>query len=90
MFTIMTLSLVVFSGLEWKLQNEMKVTETKLKNQLGKPVDKISLRFVFQQFEDFMISVYEDGYRIFDRLTEQQNKILKLLGQEYLTAYGII
>ena len=86
----MTLSLVVFSGLEWKLQNEMKVTETKLKNQLGKPVDKISLRFVFQQFEDFMISVYVDGYRIFDRLTEQQNKILKLLGQEYLTAYGII
>ena len=81
---------MVFSGLEWKLQNEMKVTETKLKNQLGKPVDKISLRFVFQQFEDFMISVYEDGYRIFDRLTEQQNKILKLLGQEYLTAYGII
>ena len=90
LFTIMTLSLVVFSGLEWKLQNEMKVTETKLKNQLGKPVDKISLRFVFQQFEDFMISVYVDGYRIFDRLTEQQNKILKLLGQEYLTAYGII
>jgi transposase len=90
LFTIMTLSLMVFSGLEWKLQNEMKVTETKLKNQLGKPVDKISLRFVFQQFEDFMINVYVDGYRIFDRLTEQQNKILKLLGQEYLTAYGII
>ena len=81
---------MVFSGLEWKLQNEMKVTETKLKNQLGKPVDKISLRFVFQQFEDFMINVYVDGYRIFDRLTEQQSKILKLLGQEYLTAYGII
>ncbi len=90
LFTIMALNLVVFNGLEWKLQNEMKVTETKLKNQLGKPVDKITLRFVFQQFQDFTITVYEDGYRLFDPLTEQQNKILKLLGQEYLTAYGLI
>ena len=43
---IMTLSLAVFSGLEWKLRNAMKVTGTKLKNQVGKPTDKITMRYI--------------------------------------------
>ena len=38
----MTLSLAVFSGLEWKLLHAMKTTGTKLKNQVGKLVDKIT------------------------------------------------
>lgn len=44
LFTVMTLSLAVFSGLEWKFQHSMKTTETKLKNQVGKLVDKITMR----------------------------------------------
>ena len=89
LFTVMTLSLAVFSGLEWKLQNKMKETGTKLKNQVGKPVDKVTLRYVFQKFEEFMISIYEDGYRIFDILNDQQNKILELLGRNYQKVYGV-
>ena len=85
----MTLSLAVFSGLEWKLQNKMKETGTKLKNQVGKPVDKVTLRYVFQKFEEFMINIYEDGYRLFDILNDQQNKILELLGRNYQKAYGV-
>ena len=84
----MTLSLAVFSGLEWKLQNKMKKTGTKLKNQVGKPVDKVTLRYVFQKFEEFLVLVCEDGYRIFDILNEQQNKILELLGRNYQKVYG--
>jgi transposase len=89
LLTVMTLSLAVFSGLEWKLQNKMKETGTKLKNQVGKPVDKVTLRYVFQKFEEFMINIYEDGYRLFDILNDQQNKILELLGRNYQKAYGV-
>lgn len=89
LLAVMTLSLAVFSGLEWKLQNKMKETGTKLKNQVGKPVDKVTLRYVFQKFEEFMINIYEDGYRLFDILNEQQNKILELLGRNYQKAYGV-
>jgi hypothetical protein len=67
----------------------MKETGTKLKNQVGKPVDKVTLRYVFQKFEEFMINIYEDGYRLFDILNDQQNKILELLGRNYQKAYGV-
>ena len=67
----------------------MKTTGTKLKNQVGKLVDKITMRFVFQEFEEFLVLVGQDGYRIFDVLLEQQSKILELLGKNYLKAYGV-
>ena len=60
------------------IPEEPKETGTKLKNQVGKPVDKVTLRYVFQKFEEFMINIYEDGYRLFDILNDQQNKILEL------------
>jgi hypothetical protein len=41
----------------------MKTTGTKLKNQVGKLVDKITLRFVFQEFEEFSDLVGQDRYR---------------------------
>jgi len=85
---VMTLSLAVFSGLERKLLHAMKTTGTKLKNQVGKLVDKITLRFVFQEFEEFSDLVGQDGYRIYNILLEQQSKILELLGRNYLKAYG--
>lgn len=85
----MTLSPAVFSGLEWKFQHAMKTTGTKLKNQVGKLVDKITMRFVFQEFEEFLVLVGQDGYRIFDVLLEQQTKILELLGKNYLKVYGV-
>lgn len=67
----------------------MKTTGTKLKNQVGKLVDKITMRFVFQEFEEFLVLVGQDGYRIFDVLLEQQSKILELLGKNNLKAYGV-
>ncbi len=50
---IMTLSLAVCGNLEWKLHNAMKETGTTLQNQLGKPKKKITMKFVFQQFEGY-------------------------------------
>lgn len=85
---IMTLSLAVFSGLEWKLLKSMKDTGTKLKNQLGKPQDKITMRFVFQQFEGVATVIINDKERYFDNLKEQTIKILQLLGQQYVNTYN--
>lgn len=85
---IMTLSLAVFSGLEWKLQKAMKDTGTKLKNQLGKPQDKITMRFVFQQFEGVATVIINNKERYFDNLKEQTIKVLQLLGQLYVDTYS--
>lgn len=85
---IMTLSLAVFSGLEWKLQKAMKDTGTKLKNQLGKPQDKITMRFVFQEFDGIISMVVNDMDRYFANIKEQSLKVLELLGQPYIDTYS--
>ena len=85
---IMTLSLAVFSGLEWKLQKAMKDTGTKLKNQLGKPQDKITMRFVFQEFDGVSTVIINDQTRCFDNIKEQATKVLQLLGQQYVNTYS--
>lgn len=84
---IMTLSLAVFSGLEWKLQNAMQETGTQLKNQLGKLQDKITMRFVFQQFDGVITAIINNTDRYFDNIKEQPRKILKLLGKAYEDTY---
>lgn len=84
---IMTLSLAVFSGLEWKLQNAMQETGTQLKNQQGKLQDKITMRFVFQQFDGVITAIINNTDRYFDNIKEQPRKILKLLGKAYEDTY---
>ncbi|MGN1394424.1 MAG: hypothetical protein ACI4V7_10450 [Succinivibrionaceae bacterium] len=84
----MTLSLAVFSGLEWKLQKAMKDTGIQLKNQLGKPQDKITMRFVFQEFDGVSTVIINDQTRCFDNIKEQAIKVLQLLGQQYIDTYS--
>ena len=86
---IMTLSLAVFSGLEWKLRNAMKVTDTKLKNQVGKPTDKITMRYIFQLFHSIMTLIDKNtNKRMFFHMDEQMPKIVELLGPLYQRTYG--
>lgn len=85
---IMTLGLAVFSGLEWKLQSEMMKTGTKLKNQVGKLQDKITMRFVFQQFYGIVTATLNNSERYFDNICEQAHTILKLLGKKFVDTYS--
>ena len=86
---VMTLSLAVFSGLEWKLRNAMKVTDTKLKNQVGKPTDKITMRYIFQLFHSIMTLIDKNtNKRMFFHMDEQMPKIVELLGPLYQRTYG--
>ena len=86
---VMTLSLAVFSGLEWTLRNAMKVTDTKLKNQVGKPTDKITMRYIFQLFHSIMTLIDKNtNKRMFFHMDEQMPKIVELLGPLYQRTYG--
>ena len=86
---IMTLSLAVFSGLEWKLRNAMKETNTKLKNQVGKLTDKITMRYVFQIFCGIQTAITRNKERFYYHINDQAYEILKLLGVNYQKTYGI-
>lgn len=86
---IMTLSLAVFSGLEWKLRNAMEATNTKLKNQVGKLTDKITMRYVFQIFSGVQTIIVRQKGRFYFHIKDQAYEILKLLGANYQKTYGI-
>lgn len=86
---IMTLSLAVFSGLEWKLRNAMEATNTKLKNQVGKLTDKITMRYVFQIFSGVQTIIVRQKGRIYFHIKDQAYEILKLLGVNYQKTYEI-
>ena len=89
MLMIMTLSLAVFSGLEWKLRNAMEATNTKLKNQVGKLTDKITMRYVFQIFSGVQTAIIGNKERFYYHISDQAYEILKLLGVNYQKTYGI-
>ena len=85
---IMTLGLLVFSGLEWKLRNAMETSKVLLKNQIGKLTDKITMRYVFQIFSAIMTIILENGERLFYHISDQAYEILELLGERYQKTYG--
>jgi transposase len=85
---IMTLGLLVFSGLEWKLRNAMATSKVLLKNQIGKLTDKITMRYVFQIFSAIMTIILENGERLFYHISDQAYEILELLGERYQRTYG--
>ena len=50
MLMIMTLSLLVYSALEYKIRSELKAQNKTFPNQLGKPVQNPTARWVFENF----------------------------------------
>ena len=78
----------MFSGLERKLRNAMKESNVQLPNQTGKLTDKITMRYVFQIFSTVITIVLDNGERLFYHISEQDNRILELLGDKYQKTYG--
>lgn len=86
---IMTLSLAVFSGLEWKLRSTMKEKSVKLRNQVGKEVENITMRRIFQEFEAVLTIIFKTGERIFYFLNSQNYQVLSMLGTAWEKSYGV-
>ena len=66
----------------------MKESNVQLPNQTGKLTDKITMRYVFQIFSTVITIVLDNGERLFYHISEQDNRILELLGDKYQKTYG--
>ncbi len=87
LFMIMTLGLAIFSALDWKLRNAMKEGNVKLKNQIGKLTDRITMRYVFQIFNPVITVILESGERLIYHVSPKAHQILDLLGSKYRSIY---
>jgi len=84
---IMTLSLLVYSALEYKIRNELKQQNKTFPNQLGKPIQNPTTRWIFENFHEIQIVIIEEIDRqVVANLLQINIFILDLLGERDLLA----
>ena len=89
---IMCLSLLVYSICERKLRNMLKEFGEAINNQLGKPTQKPTLRWVYQLFEDvhyIKIEEHNNAWVEVKNVRPDGEMALKMLGQNYMDYYLI-
>jgi len=82
---VMVLSLLIYSFAEWRLREKLKETGKTVPNQLNKPTQRPTMRWVFEIFMGVIQSIATDGGKIIKiavNLNGPQTTILRLLGRE--------
>jgi len=80
---IMVLSLLIYSIAEWILRKRLKETGETVLNQLGKPTQCPTLKWVFQKFRNIneaIIELKDSVHSEIINLNDEQRKIIKLFG----------
>jgi transposase len=89
--TIMVLSLLVYSVAQRRLRKQLQATKQTLTNQLKKPTDRPTMRWIFQQFEGVDLVKYTPFLAVektfIHGLTPLRKKIISLLGPTVLNIY---
>ena len=84
---IMTLSLLVYSALEYKIRENLKKNNLTFPNQKGKAISNPTTRWVFQYFYSVVL-ILLDEERAFDYFNDHHAVILECLGDNYLDFYS--
>ncbi len=89
MLMIMTLSLLVYSAIEYKIRRELKLKNKTFPNQLGKAIQNPTARWIFENF--FAIHFLSlNGYEQIIGLNDKHRLILSLLGKNYMHFYDLL
>jgi transposase len=89
---IMVLCLLIYSYAEWKLRRKLKEAGQSVPNQLKKPTQKPTMRWIFQLFMRVTLIIVTEDQNVVIRqikLSETQDLVLKLLGQDCKKYYGL-
>ena len=89
---IMVLCLLIYSYAEWKLREKLKETGESVPNQLKKPTQKPTMRWVFQLFMRVILIIVTDNQKVTSQqvnLNKTQELILRLLGRDCKKYYGL-
>jgi transposase len=90
MLMIMTLCLMVYAALEYKIRKELKEQNKTFPNQLGKPIQNPTARWIFECFYEIQIVIIEQlNQQVIANLLERNRLILDLLGPMYWRYYAI-
>ena len=84
---IMTLSLLVYSALEYKVRKNLKEKRLTFPNQKGKLISNPTTRWIFQYFYSVVLILLEEE-RAFDYFNDHHAVILECLGDDYWDFYS--
>jgi len=79
----MVLALLIYAIAEWMLRKRLKETGQTVLNQLGKPTERPTLKWVFQKFRNIneaIIELKRSIHRKIINIDAEQEMIVKLFG----------
>ena len=85
---IMTLCLLIYSALEYRIRQTLKNADETFPNQAGKETQKPTARWVFQYFSGIHFLVIQEATMIVLNLNEHHQRLLQLLGKPYEDFYS--
>jgi transposase len=86
---VMTVCLLVYAALEYRIRTTLKDHEATFPDQKGKRIPNPTARWVFQYFVGIHLLCQAGQWPIVLNLTEEHQHLLRLLGQPYMRFYGV-
>ena len=85
---VMTVCLLVYAALEYRIRTALKEHDATFPNQKGKPVQNPTARWVFQYFVGIHVLLIPGQWSpLVVNLTEEHQSLLRLLGKPYERLY---
>jgi transposase len=85
---VMTVCLLVYAALEYRIRTALKDHDTTFPNQQGQPVQNPTARWVFHYFVGIHLLVSPGQWPQVLNLTEEHQHLLQLLGKPYVRFYS--
>jgi transposase len=85
---VMTLCLLVYAALEYRLRQALKAQNQSFLNQRGQPVQNPTMRWIFQLFVGLHLLIIHPLQILVLNLKEHHRQVLQLLGPPYEPLYS--
>jgi transposase len=86
---VMTVCLLVYAALEYRIRQALKDQEATFPDQKGKRIPNPTARWVFQYVVGIHLLCQASQWPIVLNLTEEHQHLLRLLGQPYMRFYDV-
>ena len=85
---VMTLCLLVYAALEYRIRQALKQHDQTFPNQKGQPTRTPTARWVFQFFTGIHLLVITQEQVLVLNMNEPQRPLLAILGERYVALYS--
>lgn len=86
---VMTLALLVYNVGQYQLRQTLKVKDESVPNQLGKPTQTPTLRWVFQMLSGISCAFIPGQAMMVANIGQREAKLIQLLGEDAMAIYKL-